>query len=211
MLTLFRNLWRTTLAFSVLTGLPGLPNNFIRLTFDGTVLTNGLPGLPEHINWVNLWHCSGLPGLPGLTYVELTGLTFDGFDGLPGLPKLTTRKITLKNPPLDIPGANFWEKSGNNKTPPRSGGNFFGNNKTPPRSGGKFSNNKTPPRSGGEILSFFKAKTVKICNKIMDVWITTNPRRRRGKFLKTTKTRREAAIFFWKQQDPGKKIRPKFP
>ena len=45
----------------------------------------------------------------------------------------------------------------------------------------------------------------------MDVWITTNPRRRRGKFLKTTKTRREAAKIFWKQQDPGQKIRPKIP
>jgi len=124
---------------------------------------------------------------------------------------LTTRKITLKNPPLDIPGANFWEKSGNNKTPPRSGGNFFGNNKTPPRSGGKFWNNKTPPRSGGKILSFFKAKTVKFCNKHTDLWTTINPRRRRGKFLKTTKTRREAADFFWKQQDPGQKIRPTIP
>ena len=116
-----------------------------------------------------------------------------------------------ETPPLDIPGANFSKKPGNNKTPPRSGGNFFGNNKTPPRSGGNFLNNKTPPRSGGEILSFFKAKTVKFCNKHTDLWTTINPRRRRGKFLKTTKTRREAAKIFWKQQDPGQKIRPKIP
>ena len=59
-------------------------------------------------------------------------------------------------------------------------------------------------------MSFFKAKIVKICNKNMDLWTTINPRRRRGKFLKTTKTRREAAKIFWKQQDPGQKIRPKF-
>ena len=63
-------------------------------------------------------------------------------------------------------------------------------------------NNKTLPRSGGKILSFFKAKTVKICNKNTDLWTTINPRRRRGKFLKTTKTRREAAEFFLETTRP---------
>ena len=105
------------------------------------------------------------------------------------------------NPPLDT-GANFSKKPGNNKTPPRSGGIFFGNNKNPPRSGGNFWNNETPPRSGGKILSFFKAKTVKLCNKHTDLWTTINPRRRRGKFLKTTKTRREAADFFLETTRP---------
>ena len=112
-----------------------------------------------------------------------------------------TGEITL-TPPLQIPGVNFSEKPGNNKTPPRSVGFFFGNNKTPPRSGGKFLNNKTPPRSGGKILSFFKAKTVKFCNKHTDLWTTINPRRRRGKFLKTTKTRREAAEIFLETTRP---------
>ena len=115
---------------------------------------------------------------------------------------LATGEITFKTPPLQIPGVNFSEKPGNNKTPPRSGGKCFGNNKTPPRSGGKFLNNKTPPRSGGKILSFFKAKTVKFCNKHTDLWTTINPRRRRGKFLKTTKTRREAAEFFLETTRP---------
>ena len=75
------------------------------------------------------------------------------------------------------------------RRPPRSGGEFFGNNKTPPRSGGKF-------------LSFFKVKTVNICNKNTDLWTTINPRRRRGKFLKTTKTRREAAEIFLETTRP---------
>ena len=85
----------------------------------------------------------------------------------------------INPPPLQIPGANFSEKPGNNKTPPRSGGNFL--------------NNKTPPRSGGKFLSVFKAKTAKICDKTMDFWIA---RRRDSLLLKTIKSRREAAGFF---------------
>ena len=36
----------------------------------------------------------------------------------------------------------------------------------------------------------------------MDLWTTINPRRRRGKFLKTTKTRREAAEIFLETTRP---------